>query len=121
MKVAIPTTGHKGLDDEVSPHFGRAPTYTIVDTETDEVKIVDNTSEHMGGSGKPPEIMHGEGVGILLCSGLGQRAIWMFEQSGIEVFVGTTGTVRDALSLWRSGRLQKATEANACRESRHRY
>jgi predicted Fe-Mo cluster-binding NifX family protein len=119
MKVAIPTIGDEGLDDEVSTHFGRAPTFTIVDTETNDVKIVENTSEHMGGLGKPPEIMHREGVGVMLCSGMGYRAIQMFRQFNIEVFVGVVGTVREAIALWKSGILQAATDATACKEGRH--
>jgi predicted Fe-Mo cluster-binding NifX family protein len=119
MKIAIPTVGDKGLDDEVSPHFGRAPTFTILDTETNDVKIVENTSEHMGGVGKPPEIMQREGVEVMLCSGLGPRAIQMFMHFGIEIFVGAAGTVREAIALWKSGRLQEATDATACKEGRH--
>ncbi len=119
MKIAVPTLGDKGLDDEVSPHFGRAPTFTIVDIETREVRIVENTSEHMGGSGKPPEIMHREGADVMLCSGLGARAVQMFNYFGIEVFVGANGSVRDAIALWRAGKLQEATDATACREGRH--
>lgn len=33
MKVGIPTMGDSGLDESVSQHFGRASTFTIVDTK----------------------------------------------------------------------------------------
>ncbi|ODS35652.1 MAG: dinitrogenase iron-molybdenum cofactor biosynthesis protein [Candidatus Altiarchaeales archaeon WOR_SM1_86-2] len=119
MKIAVPTMGRNGLDDEVSPHFGRAPTFTIADTEKNEVKVIDNTSQHMGGQGYPPEIMRGEGVEVMLCSGLGPRAVTMFENFGIDVFVGAAGTVKDAIATWKEGKLPEATDANACREHRH--
>lgn len=51
MKVCIPTYGKSGLNDQVNEHFGRAPTFTIVDTDNMEVKVIENRSEHMGGSG----------------------------------------------------------------------
>ncbi|MHA1386469.1 MAG: NifB/NifX family molybdenum-iron cluster-binding protein, partial [Candidatus Helarchaeota archaeon] len=57
MKVCIPTMGDKGLDEEVGAHFGRVPTYTIIDTETNNVEVVKNNSEHMGGVGLPAEIL----------------------------------------------------------------
>jgi predicted Fe-Mo cluster-binding NifX family protein len=38
MKVCVPTTGMDGLNDTVAQHFGRAPTYTVVDTETNKIK-----------------------------------------------------------------------------------
>ncbi|MDG6218164.1 MAG: NifB/NifX family molybdenum-iron cluster-binding protein [Candidatus Thermoplasmatota archaeon] len=120
MKICIPTMGNKGLDDSVGEHFGRVPTYTVVDLDTDEVKVVENTSEHMGGFGYPPEIMAREGVNIMVCQGLGRRAISMFDQKGIEVYIGASGTVRDAISDFRQGRLQKvAGVEDAC--GRHAF
>lgn len=120
MKIAIPTIGNKGLKEYVSEHFGRAPTFTIVDLATNEVKIIPNTSEHMGGSGYPPEIMANAGVEVMLCCGLGPRAIQMFEQYGIEVYVGAYGTVENTIQEWQAGKLQVATDENACKMHRHR-
>ena len=114
MKICIPTNGEDGLDDSVGEHFGRVPTYTIVDLETNDVKVVFNTSEHGGGSGYPPEIMAKEGVEVMVCSGLGRRAINMFEQMGIDVYTGASGTVRDVVAAFRQGTLQKASEDDAC-------
>ena len=45
MKICIPTIGEDGLDNAVGEHFGRVPTYTIVDLETDEVKVTEIKSE----------------------------------------------------------------------------
>jgi len=114
MKICIPTMGENGLDNNVGEHFGRVPTYTIVDLDTDEVKVIPNTSEHMGGQGHPPEIMAREGVNAMVCRGLGRRAITMFEELGIEVYIGASGTVRDAIDAFKHGRLQKAGIGDAC-------
>ena len=51
MKICIPTMGQKGLDEYVGEHFGRVPTYTIIDLENNSVKAISNTSHHMGGQG----------------------------------------------------------------------
>ena len=120
MKVCIPTMGNKGLDENVSEHFGQAPTFTISNTDTNEVKVVPNTSEHRGGTGYPPQIMADEGVEVMLCSGIGSRAISMFEQFGIEVYVGAHGTAKESIQAWQEGRLQVATDANACKNHRHK-
>lgn len=114
MKVCIPTNGDKGLDDSVGEHFGRVPTYTIVDLETNNVKVIPNTSHHMNGAGYPPEIMAKEGVNAMVCQGLGRRAITMFEEMGIDVYIGASGTVKDAVDAFRNGSLQKAGEGDAC-------
>jgi predicted Fe-Mo cluster-binding NifX family protein len=114
MKICIPTLGENGLNDAVGEHFGRVPTYTIVDLNTNEVKVVPNTSEHMGGQGQPPEIMAREGVNVMVCRGLGRRAIMMFEELGIDVYIGASGTVRNAIDAFKQNRLQKARINDAC-------
>ena len=114
MKICIPTIGENGLDNHVGEHFGRVPTYTIVDLDTNEVKVIQNTSEHTGGQGYPPEIMAGEGVDVMVCRGLGRRAITMFEELGIDVYIGASGTVKDAIDSFKQGKLQKASMDDAC-------
>ena len=114
MKVGIPTNGDNGLDEEIGEHFGRVDTYTIIDLETNEVKIIPNTSNHMGGEGYPPELLKKEGITIMVCRGLGRRAITMFEEIGIDVYIGASGTVKDAVEAFKQGSLQKASEGDAC-------
>lgn len=114
MKLCIPTMGNKGLNDDVGEHFGRVPTYTIVNLDTDEVKIVPNISHHMGGQGDPPDIMMKEGVDVLVCNGLGRRAISAFNNYGITVYIGAMGTVRDAVNAFKQDKLQKAGISDAC-------
>ena len=120
MKVCIPTLGDRGLDELVGEHFGRVPTYTVVDTKTNKLNVIDNTSEHAGGSGYLPEIIAQTGAEVMLCGGLGRRAIAMFEELGIMVYVGATGTVRDALQMWEDCKLLEATDETACRQHAYR-
>jgi len=114
MKVAVPSMEGGGLDDQVGEHFGRVPCYTVVDTDTDAVEVVPNTSEHMGGVGLPPELLARAGAQVLVCRGLGGRAIAMFEELGVRVFVGASGSVRDVVRQYNEGRLREATDADAC-------
>ena len=114
MKIAVPTNGKLGLKNAVGEHFGRVETYTLFDTESKEVEIIDNTSHHMGGMGYPPELLAEKKVDILLCSGLGKRAIDMFSERKIDVFCGAKGTVEDALNQWKNNELVLATENSAC-------
>ncbi len=118
-KICVPTAGPGGLEDLIGEHFGRVPTYTMFDPKTDEVEIVDNTSEHMGGTGYPAEILASLGIDVLLCSGLGRRAIQMLTESGIEVCTGISGTARQAIESWKAGDLTKASEGDAC--TRHEF
>ena len=113
-KVCVPTAGPGGLDDRVGEHFGRVPTYTIYDSETGSVEVVDNSSEHAGGTGLPADILAELGIDVLLCSGLGRRAIGILSENGIEVCSGVSGTAREAIESWKGGRLSTASEGDAC-------
>lgn len=116
MKLCIPTMGNKGMDEMVGEHFGRVPTYTIVDTETNDTTVIENNTMHMGGVGYAPELISREGAEVMLCGGLGRRAIGLFEQSCITVYVGAHGTVRDAIRLFKEGKLTRATDETACQQ-----
>ena len=61
MIIAIPTSGSKGLDEALCEHFGKAPTYTIADLSTGGLTVIDNTSDHFGGKGSPPELIKAGG------------------------------------------------------------
>jgi len=116
MKICVPTMGGGGLDEQVCEHFGKAPTYTIVDTDTSDLKVIENTSEHMGGVGKPPDLILSAGADTIVVSGLGQKAVARFEALGIVVHIGAGGTVRDAIRALGEGALPRASSANVCRE-----
>lgn len=118
-KVCIPTAGRGGLDDHVGEHFGRVPTYTIVDTDSGDVNVVDNTSEHAGGRGLPADILAGLGIDVLLCQGAGRRALSILTDKGIEVCVGISGNVRGAVETWKGGTLARANDGDACQ--RHEF
>jgi predicted Fe-Mo cluster-binding NifX family protein len=116
MRIAIPTEGKKGLEEVVAYHFGRCATYTILDEKGRVVDIIDNISEHMGGRGLPPEILREKGVNILLCQGLGPRAVSTCEDLGVEVFIGQAEKVKDIFGMWKAGKLKKAGMEDVCEE-----
>jgi len=107
-KICVPTAGRGGLEDTVGEHFGRVPTYTIFDTETQSVDIVDNASEHAGGSGLPADILSKLGIDVLLCRGAGRRALSIFGEKGIEVC--------EAIYAWKAGNLANASSEDACQQ-----
>lgn len=115
-KICVPTAGRGGREDAVGEHFGRVPTYTIFDTEIQQVNVVDNTSEHAGGSGLPADILSELGIDVLLCRGAGRRALGIFGENGIEVCVGVNGTAGEAIDAWKAGNLASASDADACQQ-----
>lgn len=114
MKIAIPTNGKKGLEEEAAYHFGRCETYTIVDENGKLLEVIKNTSEHMGGKGLPPELMKNHKVDIMLCQGLGPRAVDLFGELGIEVYTGEAKTAKEMFELWKDNKLKKVTKEDVC-------
>ena len=119
-KYAIPVENStNGLDSPVAQHFGRSPAYVIVSEAKEFITSIENHSEHMGGVGKPPDVLIEQNIDVLLCVGLGPRAIRRFEEKGIEVFIGASGTARETIDLFHMNKLQMATDENACKNHKH--
>lgn len=108
MKVCIPSMGDGRLEAKVSTHFGRAPNYTLYDTETAAIEVLSNDGKHHGGGRSPPEIISNIGADVLLCSNLGRKAVERFDAMEIDVYCGATGTVRDAIDQLNAGELEAA-------------
>lgn len=116
MKIVIPTDGQKGLDDKIAEHFGRCNTYTFLNEKGKVLEIIDNTSEHMGGKGLPPELMKEHGADVLLCRGLGPKALSLCGEFGIDIYVHPAETAEEIFEMWKNNQLQKATSQDVCEE-----
>ena len=116
MKIIIPTDNKKGLQAMVAEHFGRCQTYTLLDEKGNVLKIINNTSEHMGGVGLPPELMKKNGANVLLCKELGPRALNLCQQLGINVYVCHSKTVSKIFEMWKNKRIKKAGLEDICGE-----
>jgi predicted Fe-Mo cluster-binding NifX family protein len=116
MKIVIPTENGKGLKDKVAEHFGRCPTYTFLDEKGNLIEIIKNESEHMGGIGLPPELMKKHGADILLCRGLGPRALDLCRELGIDVYVADIKSVKEIFDDWKNKKINKADIDSICEQ-----
>ena len=114
MKVAISAQG-RDLDSPVDLRFGRAPYLLLVDTETEEVEVIDNA----GGVGAP------QGAGIQAASAIaatstaavisgnvGPKAYATLEKAGIAVYTCDQVSVREALGRFTRGELTRQSSAS---------
>ena len=131
MRVAIPGTDDKGLDSEVSMHFGRSPYYTFVDVEEGKIKNVDVLpmpfEEH--GPGDLPTFVKEHRGDVVIAYGMGHRAIGFFQQIGIDVVTGATGKIKDVIeafihnmlevdTYWKDKIEKEKKEKGECEEKR---
>ncbi len=121
IRIAISSMDNNGLGSAVSGHFGRCAYFTIVGIEDNVIKSVraiDNPYAHNHTPGQIPEFINGQGASVMLTGGMGRRAVSFFEQYGIEVATGATGTVQQAVQDYLAGKLRGA---NPCAESQHHH
>ena len=85
MRICIPTMGEGGMNEAICQHFGRAPTFTMIDLDSGDIKVLPNVSEHMGGTGLPTETIFAAGVKVMIVGGLGPKAVAMFIKQNIIV------------------------------------
>lgn len=114
MKIAIPSMDDRGLQSEISYHFGQTPYFTLVDLDGDQVVAAANPG-HAGGR-TPAQFVAEAGAEVVICDGMGQRAIQMLAEQGIQVFMGAKGTVGETLAAYKCGELPPASEDAACAE-----
>lgn len=113
MKIVVTATG-PSLDDMVEPRFGRAPWYVFVDTDTTEFEAVRNPNVAAGGGAgiQSAQLMSDYGVSHVLTGNCGPNAFQVFGAAGIQVVVGVSGTVRQAVEQFRTGAFAAASSPN---------
>lgn len=104
MKVAITSTG-KTLDDPVDLRFGRCSYFLIVDLDTLEVECLENAGQSVGGGAgiQSAQKMADKDVKTVLTGNCGPNAYRTLDAAGIEVVVGVSGIIREAIERYRKG------------------
>lgn len=97
MKIVFATEGNRGLKERVSQHFGRCPTYTVVDVDEKgniNVEVVENPTLQNHAPGMAPQFIASLGADYIVSGGMGPRAIQNFEVFNIHPITGASGEVK---------------------------
>jgi predicted Fe-Mo cluster-binding NifX family protein len=120
MKLCIPTMDERGLAGMPSDHFGSAPFFTFVDTESGETEVERNGgSHHVHGACRPLDSLGTRGVDAVVCRGLGKRAFSRLKSGGVDVFVTLERDVGSTVEAFKEGRLRELTSEEACHGRDH--
>lgn len=115
MKICIPTLGEKGLNEQVSEHFGSSPYFTIVDLDSNGVEIINNRNQHHShGQCQPMQFLYGKGIESVVCGGMGRLAVELLNSDGIKVYLVNGNTVKTIVEEYKQGNLEELTADNAC-------
>jgi predicted Fe-Mo cluster-binding NifX family protein len=114
MKIAVTSEG-ESLEAEVDPRFGRAARFILYDTETREVRSVDNRQSLNAAQGagiQAAETVSRLGAECLITGHCGPKAFRTLTAAGIRVYTGASGTVAETITAFEQGRLQAAASAD---------
>ena len=114
MKIAVSSSG-KNLDSRIDPRFGRCAYFLLVETDDMNFEVFDNQSIASGGGAgiQSAQFISSKGAKALITGNCGPNAVQTLAAAGIEVFLGNTGIVREALQKLKNRELTSTNLANA--------
>lgn len=108
MRIAVATQGAGGLNDLVSPVFGRAMSFTVVEIENDEIKNVEvhpnPAMSAISGAGlQAAQILANLKVDVIIAGSFGPNASAALSVMGIQMISGVMGiSVKEAIDKYIS-------------------
>jgi len=120
MLICLPTNGNACLQDSLSDHFGSANYFTIYDTDTDQLTVIENDNAyHSHGTCHPIDQLSEHQIAAIVCSGIGRRAIEAFMSAGIKVYQSNARSVAEVVELIKNDRLREIDPNQACQGHGH--
>ncbi len=114
MKVAV-TAQHSDLKSQIGPHFGRAPFFLVVDTQSGEytthANAVSGEAAHAAGIQAATAIVSWDARAVIT-GNIGPKAFAALQAEHVKVYLATSGTVEDAIGEFRAGQLKSIVRAS---------
>jgi len=107
MKVCVTAAGADWAA-ATQPNFGRAPYFLFIETESEAIDAVKNRPGAHGAGVQAAQTMSEHGAGAVVTGSVGPNAFQGLTAAGIDIYVGATGTVREAYDAYRTGTLKQA-------------
>ncbi len=120
MKVCFPVTADNGLESVVFNHFGSAPLFIMVDTETMEVsQLTNGDAGHSHGACSPIKALGGQAVDAVVAGGIGGGALSKLNEAGIRVYRAQAETIKDNVEILTAGSLREFSLLQTCSSHSH--
>ena len=113
MKIAVTST-QASLEAQVDPRFGRCQYFVIVETDDMSFDAFENPNTSLGGGAgiQSGQFVTSKGAHVILTGNCGPNAYQTLSASGIEIIVGVSGTVREAVETYKKGGFSSVSGAN---------
>jgi len=114
MKICVTSQG-QDLSSEVDSRFGRGRYFIVYDDETESFEAIDNAQNvnAAGGAGVQSATAVAEtGCEWVISGHMGPKALSVLRAADIRVATGASGSVADAISAFKDGKLEEIDEAD---------
>ena len=108
MLVILTTENDGGLEDVIATHFGRCKTFTLVELEEGKVKsskAIENPYYTAHQPFKVPEFLSTLKPSVVICGGVGPRAIGAMRDLGVKLVYGCSGKVSTVIQDFSDGKI----------------
>jgi len=115
MKICFPVEENIGLESPVYGHFGSAPLFLAVDTDTRQVTVLTNSNQHHEhGACNPLKALGSDRFDGIVVGGIGGGALNGLLRMGLKVYRAEGGTVSANVDLFIQGKLSELTPQQTC-------
>ena len=115
MKVCFPVLKAEGMKSEVYGHFGSAPAFIVVETDSNDVTTINNNDQHHAhGACNPIKALNNQKVDAIVVGGIGAGALIKLNQQGIKVFQAQAQTVRENIQMLKGQNLPESPLQHTC-------
>jgi len=113
MKICVSSRG-ENLESQVDPRFGRCGYFIFVDTESMKFEAVRNEFAAAGGGAgiQSARLVADREAEAVLTGNCGPNAYNTLQAANITVYPGATGSIREAVDLFISGKMESTDGAN---------
>lgn len=115
MKVCFPVLKAEGLGSEVYGHFGSAPAFLVIETESNRMTTINNGDQHHEhGACNPLKALNNQEVDAIVVGGIGAGALSRLNQLGIKVFQAGAPMVKENIEMLKAQNLLEFTLQHTC-------
>ena len=97
MKLLIALNNNNGVYSKLSEHFGHCLYFVVYETDTKDLKFVENIIDHSNASLTPVDQIMKFNPDAVFSLGIGKRAISLFADKNISIKTGKFKTLKEVL------------------------
>jgi predicted Fe-Mo cluster-binding NifX family protein len=120
MKIAVSAAG-KTIVSLLDMRFGRCEYFQIHDTESGEIKVLENQGKNAsGGAGiSASNQLIDENIDVIITGNLGPNAFEIIEKSGVKAYKCDGIVIAEAIEKYKKGELEEIKMSGPAHHGAH--